>query len=120
MNTINIISELCEEETVNPTEAPTEEVAEAQTEETVNPAEEEAEEETEAQTDEAVKEPEVVLPSVVTREDIRDFAVLLAQKGKATEAGDIIMAYAKCISDIPEDKLDEVFVKLSDLEATAQ
>lgn len=79
---------LPEEET--PTEAP--ETAEAPIEE---PAEERA---------------------PVKREDIQRKAVELSSAGKKAEVRDIVKAYADKVSAIPEDKLAEVFDKLTALE----
>ena len=61
---------------------------------------------------EAAPEPEEVKVSVV---DVQRLVVSLSQAGKKTEVRDIVKAYADKVSTIPEDKLAEVWKKLSAL-----
>lgn len=52
----------------------------------------------------------------VDRAEVRRKVVELSAAGKKTEVKEIVTAYAAMISDIPEDKLGEVFDKLNALE----
>lgn len=51
----------------------------------------------------------------IKREDIQRKVVELSAAGRKGTVKNIITAYADCISDIPEDKLAEVYRKLIDL-----
>jgi DNA replication initiation complex subunit (GINS family) len=52
----------------------------------------------------------------VKREDVQRKVVELSSAGKKAEVRDIVKAYADKVSAIPEDKLAEVFDKLTALE----
>lgn len=60
-------------------------------------------------------EPEPEKPTV-TREAIRKKTVELSASGKKDAVRKIVNVYAKKVSEIPEDKLDEVWKKLVKLE----
>ena len=69
----------------------------------------------------AQPEPEVVAPAAEVAEavslaDIQKKVVELSAAGKKAEVREIITAYAKKVSDIPEDKTTEVWNKLTALE----
>lgn len=52
----------------------------------------------------------------VKREDVRGKVVKLCAAGKKEEVKKIVTEYAEAVKDIPEDKLAEVFEKLTALE----
>ena len=52
----------------------------------------------------------------VKREDIQKLVVTLSAAGKKDQVREIVKAYADKVSTVPEDKLGEVFAKLSALE----
>ena len=52
----------------------------------------------------------------VTLEQIQQKVVRLAAEGKKTEVRDIINRYAKKVSELPKDKLGEVWQALTELE----
>lgn len=64
----------------------------------------------EEKTAEAKEEP------TVTRADIQKKVVALSATGKRDAVKAIVMAYAKNVSGIPDDKLNEVWQKLTALE----
>ena len=98
-----------------PTEAPKNapETTEAPTLTTTPPTEEKATAEETAPTEEA--------KPTVTTEQIRQKVILLSAVGgqKKAKAREIVSAYAPKISDLPEDKLTEVWDKLTALEQEA-
>lgn len=51
-----------------------------------------------------------------TKEELQQKVVGLVSKGKKEEVKDIIKGYAAKVSEIPEDKVDEVWAKLDALE----
>lgn len=52
----------------------------------------------------------------VKREDIQKLVVTLSAAGKKDQVREIVKAYADKVSTVPEDKLGEVFAKLSALQ----
>lgn len=75
------------------------------------PTEDTAEPETPAEAQETAK----AEPSV-SKADIQRKVVELSSAGKKAEVRDIVKAYADKVSTIPEDKLSEVWAKLTALE----
>lgn len=61
---------------------------------------------------EAEKQPEA---PTVSHADIQRKVVELSAAGKKAEVRDIVTTYAKKVSDLPEDKLTEVWAKLNAL-----
>ena len=55
-------------------------------------------------------------PQMVKREDIQKLVVTLSAADKKDQVREIVKAYADKVSTIPEDKLHEVFMRLSALE----
>ena len=55
-------------------------------------------------------------PQTVKREDIQKLVVTLSAAGKKDQVREIVKAYADKVSTVPEDKLGEVFAKLSALQ----
>lgn len=53
---------------------------------------------------------------VVTLEELRTKVVKLASSGKRDEVKKIVNTYAKSVTEIPADKLPEVWAKLGELE----
>ncbi len=51
-----------------------------------------------------------------TKEELQQKVVGLVSKGKKEEVKEIIKGYAAKVSEIPEDKIDEVWAKLDKLE----
>ena len=82
-------------------------------------AEEPTPEEKPEEIPEPVEEPEPVTEApeeTVTHNDVIKLARELSKTRHFDTARSIIKAYAGCISDIPEDKISEVFAKLNALE----
>lgn len=63
-----------------------------------------------------VNEPTAPEAPTVTREDVRGKVVKLCAAGKKEDVKKVVTAYAEAVKDIPEDKLAEVFEKLTALE----
>ena len=84
-----------------PTEEPTQ---------PVTPPEEEKPEET------APELPEAEEPPTASRSDVQRKVVELSGAGKKEAVRDIVKAYADRVSAIPEEKLGDVYAKLSALE----
>lgn len=59
--------------------------------------------------------PKEAAPSVTTQE-LQKLVVDLCAKGKKDQVREIVNAYAKKVSDIPEDKRQEVYERLTALE----
>lgn len=78
---------------------------------TNEPKTEEAEAPAEA---EEVKEEKKTEPTVTTAQ-LQKMAIELSAQGKKVEVRDIVKAYAEKISELPEDKLDEVMSRLEEL-----
>lgn len=64
---------------------------------------------------EAAPEPEKQPERTVERSDIQRKVVELSGAGKKPEVREIVTQYASCVSDIPEDKLVEVWERLAAL-----
>ena len=75
---------------------------------------------TEKESMEAVEEVSPPLPDdaapPVTLADIQKKVVSLSAAGKKSQVRDIVKAYAERVSQIPQDKLSEVYAKLADIE----
>jgi hypothetical protein len=63
-----------------------------------------------------VNEPTAPEAPTVTRKDVRGKVVKLCAAGKKEDVKKVVTAYAEAVKDIPEDKLAEVFEKLTALE----
>lgn len=63
---------------------------------------------------EGVKEEKKTEPTVTTTQ-LQKMAIELSAQGRKVEVRDIVKAYAEKISELPEDKLEEVMSRLEEL-----
>lgn len=90
-------------------------LAAAEIEPQANENEEKEQEPAEPEKAPEIEEQEPDAPTV-TKEDIQRKVVELSAAGKKVQVREIVTAYAKKVSDLPEDKLVEVWYKLIELE----
>ncbi len=124
MNKINITIELCAEDRarLDAILAALTHTHDTATEAAERP-QETAEETTQPLTPPQEKKPEKTAPApsdsepeqTVSRADVQRLVVDLSAAGKKAEVKEIVMAYADRVSAITEDKLAEVYAKLSEL-----
>ena len=69
-----------------------------------------------AEPEQPQEEKPVIVEMPVTVAEVQQKVVALSAAGKKTEVRTIVKAYADKVSAIPEDKLAEVWMKLSELE----
>lgn len=68
------------------------------------------------------KTPEAPIKPQATKDDIRKLVVSISAKGKEAKAAarEVVTKYAETITDLPEDKLDEIHAALSALTGGAK
>lgn len=71
--------------------------------------------------EQSVKQEAPIKPQV-TKDDIRKLVVSISAKGKEAKAAarEVVTKYAETITDLPDDKLDEVHAELSALTGGAK
>lgn len=67
-------------------------------------------------------EPEPVAEDApaVTHKDVKELVIELAGAGKTDKVKEIVTAYAKKVTDLPEDKLAEVYKQLTALQGVTE